>query len=71
MKIEIYAKDIIIIHNDRFGLDMKDQKELIIWFCKNRPEFVREIFCENCPEHIGELERKAYILNECERGHKA
>ena len=26
--------------------------------------------CSECPEHIGELERKAYVMNECERVYK-
>lgn len=40
MNIEVYAKDIIIIHNDRFGLDYQDQMKLLRWFCKNHPEMV-------------------------------
>ena len=50
---------------------MTAERDLIRWYRDNRPELMREVMCENCPEHIGELERKAYILNECERGHKA
>ena len=65
------SKDEIIILNRRSNwLDESEQRELIVWFCKNKPELIREIFCEDCPEHIGELERKAYVMNECERGHK-
>ena len=47
-----------------------EQRELLVWFYRNKPELIREIFCSECPEHIGELERKAYVMNECERGHK-
>ena len=52
-------------------MDERDQRYLMTWMWKNRPEVVRDICCEECPEHIGEMERKAYVLNECERGHKA
>ena len=45
-------------------------RSLVLHLCKKHPEPIREIFCESCPEHIGELERKAYVMNECERGHK-
>lgn len=40
MKIEVYARDIIIIHNDRFGLDEQDQVKLIEWFWENKPEVI-------------------------------
>ena len=52
-------------------LDEKDMRYLIAWIAKNRINLLCEIACEECPEHIGEMERKAYVLNECERGHKA
>ena len=51
-------------------LDEKDVRYLIAWIAKNRISLLCEIVCEECPEHIGEMERKAYVLNECERGHR-
>ena len=47
-----------------------DQRELVVWFHKNKPELIRDIICEECSEHIGELERKAYLDREFEKGHK-
>jgi len=40
---EIYAKDIVIIYNDRFGLDPQEQKEVLAWFKKNRPEIWADV----------------------------
>jgi len=37
---------------------------------KGTPIVDADAKCSECPEHTGEIERKAYILNECERGHK-
>lgn len=40
MNVEVYAGDIIIIHNDRFGLDFSEQTQLLEWFWKYKPELV-------------------------------
>ena len=52
-------------------LDEKDMRYLITWIVKNRRPLLCEIACEECPEHIGEMERKAGVMNECERGHRS
>ena len=51
-------------------LDEKEVRYLITWIAKNRISLLCEIACGECPEHIEEMERKAYVLNECERGHR-
>jgi len=33
-------------------LSESEQRHLISWFLKNRAEMVREIVCEECPEHL-------------------
>ena len=77
---------LINIANGNMGITMDDedpesgthivltesqQRFLVVWLVRNRTQIIREIVCEECPEHIGEMERKAYVMNECERGHRA
>jgi len=31
-------------------LSGSQQRELLVWFWKQKPELLREIVCENCPE---------------------
>ena len=50
-------------HHDEFILGCRDQKQLISWFWKHKPAMVREIVCEECPEH-GEMTDKPYISEE-------
>lgn len=47
-----------------------DLRETIKFVWKNNPEIIRDIICEECPEHIGEMERQAYLDREFEKGHK-
>jgi len=35
------------------SLPEAEQKQLIRWFWENRASWVREIVCEECPEHMG------------------
>jgi len=46
-------------------------RHLMVWVFKNKSVLIQEIVCEECPEHIGEMERKAGVMNECERGHRS
>lgn len=43
--------------NDHIRMSMslpeEEQKQLIRWFWENRAGWVREIVCEECPEHMG------------------
>jgi hypothetical protein len=32
------------------NLTDENQRELVIWLWKNKPELIREVACENCPE---------------------
>jgi hypothetical protein len=31
-------------------------RSVVNHLCKNKPELIREIFCEECPEHTGVVE---------------
>jgi hypothetical protein len=44
----------ISIHNKpgKVFLLEPDQRELIKWLARNRSEMVRDIVCEECPEHM-------------------
>ena len=33
------------------GLNEKELRKLILWVWKNKPEIIRDIVCEECPEH--------------------
>jgi dsDNA-binding SOS-regulon protein len=48
-----------------FRLDEKEQRELLAWFKAKKPELLREICCEDCPEH---MEYENYCENKAERG---
>jgi hypothetical protein len=37
-------------HDNIVNLDEADQRFLIVWFKNNKPEVIREIFCDGCPE---------------------
>lgn len=51
---EYLAENIKIkIHEYVVNLDVKCQRELIAWFWRSKPELIRGIICEDCPEHIG------------------
>ena len=41
--------------NDPATFPTFKQRQLIAWFWKNKPEMVREIVCEECPEHGEEM----------------
>lgn len=57
---------IIISHESQYmGLTESEQRELLVWFKSNKPELLREIFCEDCPEHMEYLD---YCENKAERG---
>jgi hypothetical protein len=49
-------------------LSEEQQKELVKFVWKNKPELIRDIICKNCPEHIGMIEQENYCLNKVERG---
>ena len=39
------------------GLNEKELRKLILWVWKNKPEIIRDIVCEECPEHTTNLEK--------------
>ena len=43
----------IITRRANVGMNLSDeeQRELIVWFFNNKPGLLREIVCEECPEH--------------------
>ena len=41
--------------NDPATFPTFKQRQLIAWFWKNKPAMVREIVCEECPEHGEEM----------------
>lgn len=52
----------------RFAMEEDEQRELITWFFRNKQEMIRDIICEECPEHTSD-DKTPYYLNERERGH--
>jgi hypothetical protein len=53
IKQAMIVSGIIITHeSNAMGLTDAEQRELISYLWKNKPEMVREIVCEECPEHI-------------------
>lgn len=53
MQIQDSGDEIIILNSESNWLNESEQRELLVWFKNNKPELLREIFCEDCPEHIG------------------
>jgi len=55
---DITVADVLVISEDKLP-------ELVALIYRVRPQVVRDIVCEECPEHLG-----TYHTNEIERGHK-
>lgn len=53
MKIAEYLENNIKIRerDNIVNLGEAEQRELIVWLWKNRANVVRDIVCDNCPEH--------------------
>ena len=67
MQIQTSGEEIIILNDRSNWLDEKEQRYVIVWLWKNKPELLREIVCENCPEHIGMIDHENYNLNKAEQ----
>lgn len=54
VRIQTSGKEIIILKSTPYSywLDESEQREAILWFKKNKPEILRDIMCEECPEHL-------------------
>jgi hypothetical protein len=53
---EYLGEHIRVAHDKRdVRLSALHQRQLIAWFWKNKSEMVREIVCEECPEHGEEM----------------
>ncbi len=65
MQIQESGEEIIILNSESKWLNESEQRELLVWFKSNKPELMREIFCEDCPEH---MEYENYCENKVERG---
>lgn len=50
MQIQTSGKQIIILKQESNWLDESEQRELISYLWKNKPDMIRDIVCENCPE---------------------
>ena len=68
MRIEKRNHKNQIVLDSVFIMSEDEQRELISWFYKNKPEMVRDIICEECPEHTSD-DKTPYHINERERGH--
>ena len=68
MQIQTSGEEIIILNNRSNWLDEEEQRYVIAWLWKNKPGLLRDIVCENCPEHIGMIEQANYNLNKVENG---
>lgn len=53
---------------DSVRLYEADQRKLIAYLWRTRPEMVREMVCEECPEHVEIVQNDNYHLNKSERG---
>lgn len=42
-------------HNDPTQLDDEDMRVLVKWIKANKPGILRDIMCEDCPEHNNEF----------------
>ena len=62
---------IIISHeSSSIGLAESEQRELLVWFKSNKPELLRDVFCEGC-QITTRKEREDYqnyCENKAERG---
>ena len=38
---------------EHYVFDESEQREILLWFKKHKPEIWMEIFCEDCPEVLG------------------
>jgi hypothetical protein len=64
--IQECGDDIIIMTPVSNWLTPEDQRKLVAYLCKNKPELIREIFCEECPEHTTDpLPKRVYDACEC------
>ena len=50
LQIQEAGPEVIILKWGSHWLDESNQREILSWFWKHKPEMVREIVCENCPE---------------------
>jgi hypothetical protein len=52
MQIQADDTEIIILTTGQSSkwLSEEQQREILIWFWANKPDMVRDIVCENCPE---------------------
>ncbi len=39
---------------EHYVFDKYEQREILLWFKKHKPEIWMEIFCEDCPEVLGD-----------------
>lgn len=76
-EIKISKRDCTIeIEQKYFGethtvsLTAGNARELLVWLKKEMPDAMRDVMCEDCPEHLVQQETADYHANESERGHK-
>lgn len=78
MRIEKKAITDVELDYDYVMSDL-EQRELIRWFFQNKPDMIREIICDECPEHIGHpgcigsirqpiLQEDAYLIERVNAG---
>jgi len=61
--------DLVTIVRDNcssFRLDSSDQRKLLVWFCKNKPELIGEVVC--IPDCAFLIDYQNYCENKAERG---
>lgn len=49
-QIQESGDEIIILNSESNWLGDTEQRMILAWFKEHRPEMMREIFCEDCPE---------------------
>jgi hypothetical protein len=55
LQIQTSGEEIIILNLRSNCLDAKEQRYVIAWLWNNKPDMIRDIVCEECPEHTREL----------------
>ena len=68
MQIQESGEEIIILNPRSNWLDESEQRMVVTWFKEHKPQILRDIMCEECPEHAVQVEAHNYFYNDREQG---
>jgi len=67
IKRALVKTGIIVSHeSNSIGLTESEQRELLVWFCKNKPELIGEVVC--IPDRAFLIDYQNFCENKAERG---